>query len=90
MLAWSQFVLCPPGDYVWSYRFFEACLCGAIPIIHDVAPVYEGFQYLRLGHDDLAACSRSVEAAQHNLRRATELLTAPRDILSSAIERNAL
>ena len=31
----SKFVLCPTGDCPWSYRFFEAIMCFAIPIIHD-------------------------------------------------------
>lgn len=33
IIASSKFTLCPAGDYLWSYRFFEACLCKSIPII---------------------------------------------------------
>ena len=29
----------PDGDYHWSYRFFEACLCGAVPIVEEVSPL---------------------------------------------------
>jgi|688.fasta_scaffold635732_1 hypothetical protein len=31
----SKFVLCPIGDCNWSYRFFEAIICGAIPVLKD-------------------------------------------------------
>ena len=31
LLADSHFVICPSGNFVWSYSFFEAILCGAIP-----------------------------------------------------------
>jgi len=39
----SKFVLCPNGDYVWTYRFFEAIACGAIPIVEEAAPCYKDF-----------------------------------------------
>jgi hypothetical protein len=44
-LLCSQFVLCPNGDFVWTYRFFEAIMCGAIPIIEDRCDIYEGFYF---------------------------------------------
>ena len=44
----SKFVLCPSGDYVWSYRFFESILCGAIPVIEEFCSVYEGYKYVTL------------------------------------------
>lgn len=31
----SKFVLCPPGDQKWSMRFYEAILCGAIPVVFE-------------------------------------------------------
>jgi hypothetical protein len=31
----AQFVLTPTDVYAWSYRFFEAIMCRAIPILHD-------------------------------------------------------
>ena len=33
MMQRAKYVLCPDGDFVWTYRFFEAVACGAIPII---------------------------------------------------------
>lgn len=41
----SEFVLCPSGDFIWSYRFFEAILCGAIPIIEEFCSVYKGYRF---------------------------------------------
>jgi len=45
VLLRSRFVLCPNGDYVWSYRFFEAILCGAIPTVEERCDAYDGFTY---------------------------------------------
>ena len=47
-MAKSKFVLCPNGDFIWTYRFFEAIACGAIPIIEDDLPLYDGFQYYKM------------------------------------------
>uniref|UniRef100_A0A6C0CPW7 Exostosin GT47 domain-containing protein n=1 Tax=viral metagenome TaxID=1070528 RepID=A0A6C0CPW7_9ZZZZ len=35
LLCKSKFVLCPTDVYPWSYRFFEAIICNAIPILDD-------------------------------------------------------
>jgi hypothetical protein len=40
VLRRSRFALCPAGDAPWSNRFFEAVMCGAIPIVED--PVHSG------------------------------------------------
>ena len=45
LLSRSQFVLCPSGDHVWTYRFFEAALCGALPIVEKTCDAYSGFRY---------------------------------------------
>lgn len=29
----SRFALCPGGDAPWSMRFYEALVCGAIPVV---------------------------------------------------------
>lgn len=44
----SKFVLCPSGDFIWTYRFFESILCGAIPIVEDSCDLYEGFIYYKM------------------------------------------
>lgn len=43
----AYFVLCPRGDYNWSYRFFESIMCFAIPIIelNNFDETMEGFFY---------------------------------------------
>ena len=35
LLCCSQFALAPTGDCPWSYRFFEAIMCMAIPVLPD-------------------------------------------------------
>jgi hypothetical protein len=67
MLADSEHVLCPSGDYQWSYRFFEACLCGAVPIVEAGSPLYDGFRY-RLMTDRRDAAPWSAADAEHNYR----------------------
>ncbi len=44
-MANSKFVLCPQGNSVWTYRFFEAILCGAIPVVEKSCEAYNGFTY---------------------------------------------
>lgn len=41
----SKFVLCPNGDFVWTYRFFEAIMCGSIPIVEETCEIYNGFTF---------------------------------------------
>ncbi len=76
MLADSEFVLCPSGDYVWSYRFFEACLCGAIPIVEQASPVYDAFRY-RLMTDPRDDRPWSAADAEHNFRSCAERIVVP-------------
>jgi hypothetical protein len=47
----SKFVLCPSGDFIWSYRFFETILSGAIPIIEEYCDVYSGYRFKYLSDD---------------------------------------
>ena len=49
MLARSRFVICPNGDFVWTYRFFEAILCRCIPIIEEECELYNGYHYYKVG-----------------------------------------
>lgn len=41
----AKFVLCPNGDFVWTYRFFESIIFKAIPIVEQKSPVFEGFEF---------------------------------------------
>lgn len=82
----SQFVLCPDGDFIWTYRFFEAVLCGAIPIIEHACPLYEGFEYFSMedGADRLVWSSKTVE---RNFVQALSLLTVTEDELNRELAR---
>ncbi len=88
MLAASEAVLCPNGDSVWSYRFFEACLCGALPIVEQASPLYERFRYrLMTQPRDHGPWSR--EVAEHNYRACVDLIVVPRDVLDGELRRLA-
>lgn len=50
-MARAKFVLCPDGDFAWTYRFFEATLVRAIPVIQTEASCYEGYNFYRLGDE---------------------------------------
>lgn len=49
MMARSRFALCPNGDFIWTYRFFEAILCRCIPIIEEKCKLYNGYHFYKLG-----------------------------------------
>jgi hypothetical protein len=83
-LAHSRFVLCPNGDSVWTYRFFEAAMCGAVPIIEEPCPLYEGFAYRTMADDD---DTWSREMAEHNYALCAERLTVPRPELTQELRR---
>lgn len=84
LLARSQFVLCPCGDYVWSYRFFEAVLCGAIPIVEQHCPAYDGFAY-RTMDESLSGARWTPQDAQHNFSLCEARLTVPASELNAEI-----
>jgi len=66
----SEFVLCPAGDSPWSFRWYEAIMCGAIPLLEDAKHSYRtpleskiGFTYALAKYGK----PRFIEAAiQHN------------------------
>lgn len=86
LFANSEFVLCPNGDYVWTYRFFESIMCGAIPIIEDSCPAYDGFRY-RTMKENLDQMIWSKEDAEYNYKLCRERLTVPKNLLEEEIER---
>lgn len=83
-MAHSRFVLCPNGDFVWTYRFFEAVLCGAIPIVQAGHPAYAGFHYLSMD-ERLDRSAWQAEVVDHNFDLAAERLTVPLRELSAEI-----
>ena len=88
MLADSEHVLCPSGDYHWSYRFFEACLCGAVPIVEETSPLYEGFRY-KLMTEPRDAAPWSTADAEHNFRLCGKRIVVPVEELDAELARLA-
>ena len=86
LLADSEFVLCPSGDYVWTYRFFESIMCGAIPIIEEYCPIYEGFRYFTMD-DSISSLTWSEEDVIHNYKLCFERLTIPEEELNEEISK---
>jgi len=70
----SKFILCPSGDFVWSYRFFEAILCGAIPVVEEYCAVYEGFR-VRYLKEDATLFDYSEEDAVYNYNLCVSRIT---------------
>jgi hypothetical protein len=84
VLSNSQYVLCPSGDYTWSYRFFEAILCGAITIIEKNCEAYDGFKFFFF-EDDTKTLKWSLEDAKYNYELCVEKLTVPKVTLNEEI-----
>jgi hypothetical protein len=84
LLADSAFVLCPSGDYVWTYRFFEAVMCGAIPIVEQSCDAYAGFHYYSM-QTPPTSLIRSEEQVLENFQLCRARLTVPRDQLDAEI-----
>lgn len=68
-LAHSRFTLCPSGDFIWTYRFFEAMMCLSIPVVEAGVQFdqFEGYIYFHSDSDqgDLLR-AWSMEAAMAN------------------------
>lgn len=64
----SKFAVCPNGDFVWTYRFFEAVICGAVPIIESDCDLYQGYYRISLGQP--LTCP--MEWVDHNLAKVKE------------------
>ncbi len=84
-LADAEFILCPSGDCVWSYRFFEAIFCGAIPIVEQNCRAYEGFKFYTFS-DKLDQLSYSERDAQFNFELCVAKLTIPKEELNRTIQ----
>lgn len=70
----SKFILCPSGIYIWTYRFFEAILCGAIPIVEKSSPCYDGFIYYNM-EEELSNMKWSKEIINFNYKLCVERIT---------------
>jgi hypothetical protein len=84
----SEHVLCPNGDCPFSYRVFEAALCGGMPIVEEPHPGYKRLDVLVLGEtrpESLPAWDP--ELAHQNFEIARDLVTIPLDELRSEVLR---
>lgn len=83
-MARAKFVLCPRGDYAWTYRFFEAAMCGAIPLVEERCAIYAGFRCR-----DINTPSRELtwswDDAEYNFRVCRDLLTVPTPLLEREV-----
>ncbi|PRD42552.1 hypothetical protein C5748_15740 [Phyllobacterium phragmitis] len=91
LLLNSKFVLCPSGDFknngiAWTYRFFEAVICGALPVVEEPCDAYEGFRY-RLMNAPLESLQWSRADAKHNFDLAQQRLTVDPDVVRSEMLR---
>lgn len=86
LLSHTQFVLCPNGDYIWSYRFFEAIMCGAIPIVESDCSAYDGFRFRSMA-ESAKDMVWSQEDAEYNFKMCRERLTVPKEKLEEEIAR---
>lgn len=86
LLANSEFVLCPNGDYVWSYRFFEAIMCGAIPVIENYSSAYEGF-YFKTLEEPVIEMKWSKKQAEYNFNLCRQHLTISMNELNTELDK---
>lgn len=86
LLSSSKFVLCPNGRFVWTYRFFEAAMCGAIPIVQSKCELYEGYRYYTM-EEPLEALEWRRADALHNQELCRERLTIASERLDAEIGR---
>jgi len=87
----SEFVLCPEGDFThdgikWTYRFFEAVMCGAIPVVQEPCEAYEGFRFRRMS-EPLSELVWSRQDAEYNFTLAMERMTVPAAELRAEVAR---
>jgi hypothetical protein len=61
-----NFVFCPDGDFIWTYRFFESIMCGSIPIVENECDIFKGFKYYKVD-DDLTKITYNMNWVLDNL-----------------------
>ena len=86
--AKSQFIICPSGDVgcPWTYRFFEAMICGAIPIVETVSPCYAPYKFY-MADEDPKNFIYNPEMVRFNFEQCVKHLTVPIDELTAELNR---
>ncbi|SOC78588.1 Exostosin family protein [Salinimicrobium sediminis] len=85
-LANSKFVLCPSGNSVWTYRFFEAILCGAIPVVEETCEAYIGFTYFSF-NDPIEEMNWDQKIVDENFKLCLERITVAPEISKRELEK---
>src|SRR6266568_1979146 len=75
----GKFALCPDGDFVWTYRFFEATACGCTPVIQSYCDHYEGYAFIH-NRDKLRLLDK--RQLDSNYDRSIQHLTCRNELLS--------
>lgn len=70
----SKYVLCPNGDFIWTYRFYECIICGAVPVVENECNAYLGFKYLTID-DYLNGNSLSIDDIHYNFNKINDEFT---------------
>lgn len=52
-LSQSKYVICPPGDFVWTYRFFETMMSKSIPIINHEDEYIKKYGFITKTFDEI-------------------------------------
>ncbi len=86
IMANSEFVLCPSGDFIWTYRFFEAILCGAIPIVEEACEAYTGFRFRSMSEDAKKFVWKA-DDAEYNYNLCISRITIPLEELNVELNR---
>jgi len=47
LMSIARFTLCPNGDFIWTYRFFEAIIFKSIPIVENECDIYKGYKFYK-------------------------------------------
>lgn len=82
LLSRAKFVICLNGDFIWTYRFFESILCGAIPIIEDKCDIYNEFNFFKLTSSEF---NFDQNITHTNLQKAKKLLTLSPEVIKEQI-----
>ena len=74
-LSSAKFGISPTGDCPWSYRFFEAIMCHAVPVISDTETdiFSQGFSFYRDSQEKLYDTDLCLENYELFLKRHTLL-----------------
>lgn len=83
ILLRAKYVICPSGDYDWTYRFFEAIICFAIPYAQSLE-LYQNYSFNILFKENL---DFSRDEKLNNLETLVRTLTIESQLQKSLLQR---